>query len=609
MPLSKRSTNLSETESSRRPLLRGVQTDDPNHNALPVDDISVDEQATILQAMSLEAPPGLVQSPSGYSAEFGQPTPAVASAPITPLTPTTPTSATPSKFKAALEDVRHFAGGLIAHPYESTKHYSILRHSHGLVYYSGSSTNLAITIFSDRELPADRTLWLQRKGFSGKTGLKIGGLLGARSTWIEVTPTVKATAEQLNPTDERAWQRDIKKFLKKAPKEIRSHRVRETDVLRIPCDADNGYLRVVLCTAEGKKVLCGSPVFRLASSTTEFSTIRGASLKTMPLEAGIKIGQIIGNNIVSATLTPLADQARSTVTGQISQIYQPSFGVQEAATYAYDRSGVPDKIDDINQQYDGARQASYSPVQQAAYDALQRPDIVGPTSGPVSPFPVRFHGKVVPGTGRSKAMLNVPTANLTGVPEDTLMRYKGVFFGWAAVTLPKKLAVETKISDDWLKAVIFISPDPLGRRTVLHKNSARVYLLHGFQGVQFFDAKLSVLLMGYLRGVHDPSSPEEEPDVESMQFDIYKDIAVTTASLNRPAWTAEATLDRVKSAASSRSMSERYVDLRQNTQRQIDRVPVNRLGIRTEGAVLKDRLIGVGGVWVPRQPLAYAHTA
>ncbi|KAK5237238.1 hypothetical protein LTR47_001504 [Exophiala xenobiotica] len=594
MPSSKRPTNLSETESSRRPLLRGVQTDDLSHHALPVDDISVDEQAAVLQAMSLESPPGLVQSPSSYSTEFGQPSPAIASAPITPLTPTTPTSATSSKFKAALEDVRHFAGGLIAHPYESTKHYSILRHSHGLVYYSGSSTNLAITIFSDRELPADRTLWLQRKGFSGKTGLKIGGLLGARSTWIEVTPTVRATAEQLNPTDERAWQRDIKKFLKKAPKEIRSHRVRETDVLRIPCDADDGYLRVVLCTAEGKKVLCGSPVFRLASSTTEFSTIRGASLKTMPLEAGIKIGQIIGNNIVSATLTNLL-----TKLGQRSQ---------EAATYAYDQSGVPDKIDDINQQYDGARQASYSPVQQAAYDALQRPDIVGPTSGPVSPFPVRIHGKVVPGTGRSKAMLNVPTANLTGVPEDTLMRYKGVFFGWAAVTLPKKLAVETKISDDWLKAVIFISPDPLGRRTVLHKNSARVYLLHGFQGVQFFDAKLSVLLMGYLRGLHD-QGPDEEPDVESMQFDIYKDIAVTTASLNRPAWTAEATLDRVKSAASSRSMSERYVDFRQNTQRQMDRVPVNRLGIRTEGAVLKDRLIGVGGVWVPRQPLAYAHTA
>ncbi|KIW12224.1 hypothetical protein PV08_09500 [Exophiala spinifera] len=607
MPLSKRPPPYVEAEDPKRPPLRSSQTEDLNHHSIPGDEISVDEQAAVLQAMSLESPPGIVQSPSSYSptsTEFSPISPIIASAPTTPLTPATPTSATSSKFKSVLQDVRYFAGGLIAHPYESTKHYSILRHSHGLVYYSGSTTNLAITIFSDRELPPDRTLWLQRKGFSGKTGLKIGGLLGARSTWINVTPTVKATPEQLNPTDERAWQRDIKKFLKKAPKEIRSHRVRETDVLRIPCEADDGYLRVVLCTAEGKKVLCGSPIFRLASSTTEFSTLRGASIKTMPLEMGIKIGQIVGNNILSATLTPIADQAKSAVTGQVSRIYQPGLAVQEAATLAYDNSGVQDKIDNVNEQYDTARENAYSSVQEETYDALQRPDIVGPDTGPVAPFPVRFHGKVVTGTGRSRSMLNIPTANLSGVPEDILARYKGVFFGWAAVSLPKKLAAETAVPSDWFKAVIFISPDPDRTRTVVHKNSARVYVLHDFQGVQLVDAKVSVMLMGYLRAMQD-LNPYEEPDVESMQFDTYKDIAVTTASLNRPAWTAEATLERVKSAASSRTMSERYVDFRQNTQRQMDRVPVNKLGIRTEGAALKDKLIGVGGVWVPREALSY----
>ncbi|KAL6249485.1 hypothetical protein RBB50_003338 [Rhinocladiella similis] len=610
MPLSKRPPPHVEAEDPRRPPLRSAQTEDLNHHSLPGHEISADEQAAVLQAMSLESPPGVVQSPSSYSTEYSPISPispTISSAPTTPSSSTTPTSAPSSKFKSALQDVRHFAGGLIAHPYESTKHYSILRHSHGLVYYSGSTTNLAITIFSDRELPSDRTLWLQRKGFSGKTGLKIGGLLGARSTWIDVTPTVKATPEQLNPTDERAWQRDIKKFLKKAPKEIRSHRVRETDVLRIPCEADDGYLRVVLCTAQGKKVLCGSPIFRLASSSTEFSTLRGASIKTMPLEMGIKIGQIVGSNILSATLTPLADQAKSTVTSQVSRVYQPSFAVQEAATLAYDSSGVPDKIDNVNQQYDDARENTYSSMQQTTYDALQRPDIVGPDSGPLAPFPVRFHGKVVPGTGRSRAMLNIPTANLSGVPEDVLVRYKGVFFGWAAVNLPKKLAAETDVTSDWLKAVVFMSPDPDRRRTVVLKNSARVYLLHDFRGAQLVDAKVSVMLMGYLRALQEPS-PNEEPDVESMQFDAYKDIAVTTASLNRLAWAAEATLDRVKSAASSRTVSERYVDFRQNTQRQMDRVPVNRLGIRTEGAALKDKLIGVGGVWVSREGLAYSHT-
>lgn len=575
--------------------------DESHHTVEQPEDLSVDEQTAVLQAMSLDSPPGLVQSPSSYTTESSFTT--LTSNPTTPVSPSTPLSpATQSKFRAALQDVRHFAGGLIAHPYESTKHYSILRHSHGLVYYSGPTTNLAITIFADRELPADRTLWLQRKGFSGNTGLKIGGLLGARSSWVNVTPTVKATAEQLNPTDERAWQRDIQKFLKKAPKEVRTHRVRETDILRIPSDADDGYLRVVLCTAEGKKVLCGSPVFRLASSSTEFSSIRGSSLTTMPLEVGIKIGQIAARQTVSATLAPAATTARSLATSQISQVYQPSLVAQQAMTAAYGASGVQDRIVDMNQHYDNARGASYDPAQTQPYDALDRPDMVGADSGPVSPFPIRFHGRVVPGTGRSKALMNVPTANLAGVPDDILWRHKGVFFGWASVTLPKKHPQAAEMVDHWHKALVFVSPDPDRRRTVVHKNTARVYLLHDFTSVgQFFDAKVSVILMGYLRALEEPH-PDQEPDVDAQLFDLYKDVAITTASLARPAWAAEATLERVKSAMSSRSVTERYVDLRQSAQRHVDRVPVNRLGVRTESATLKDKMIGVGGVWVPRQP-------
>ncbi|KIV87192.1 hypothetical protein PV11_02754 [Exophiala sideris] len=609
MPSAKESVKFAQAEETGRPSLRSVQTEGFNHASTPSDVLSVDEQAAVLEAMSLESPPGLVQSPGSYTDEFSPTSAGTYSGGITPITPTTPISPTPSKFVTALQDVRHFAGGLIAHPYESTKHYSILRHSSGLVYYSGPTTNLAITIFSDRELPPDRTLWLQRKGFSGKTGLKIGGLLGARSTWINVTPTVKANPDQLDPNNERAWQRDINKFLKKAPKEIRSHRVRETDILRIPCDADDGYLRVVLCTAEGKNVLCGSPIFRLASSTTSFSSMRGASLSTMPLEVGVKIGQIVARNAVSATLTPLASNARSAVTGQLTQIYKPSFAVQEAANYAYisEASRVQGRLENLNQQYDQARDASLDPVQQHAYDALARPDIVGPEAGPVQPFPVRFQGKVVPGTGQSKATLNIPTANLTGVPEQILWRYKDVFFGWAAISWPKKVESEKDGSGQWHKAIIFMSPDPDRKRTVVHSNTARVYLLHDFQGSQLIDAKLSVMMMGYLRGMDEPG-PDQQVDIDAQIFDIYKDIAVTTASLSRPAWTAEATLERIRSAASSRSMTERYVDLRQNTQRQIDRVPVNRLGIRTASAVFQDKLIGAGGVWVPRQSLGYAST-
>ncbi|EXJ84691.1 hypothetical protein A1O3_05361 [Capronia epimyces CBS 606.96] len=599
---------------SARPQLRGAQTEDFNHHqAGPSGDLSVDEQTAVLQAMNLESPPGYVESPGSYATDPGRQgtgLPSSASAPTAPSKEKS--SALQAKLKTALQEAKYLAGGLMSHPYESTKHYTMLRHSHGLVYYSGPYTNLAITIFSDRELPADRTLWLQRKGFSGKTGLKVGALMGARSTWIDVTPTIRATPDQLNPNDERAWQRDIKKFLKHAPKDIQSHRVRETDILRIPSDADDGYLRVVLCTAQGKKVLCGSPIFRLASSSTDVSSLRGASLTTMPLEIGMKIASVVANNTVTATLSPVADTARGFVSDQVTQVYQPGFIAQEAMTTAYD-SEVQTRIDNMNEQYDQARDGSYSRLEQDTYDALARPDIIGDDTGPAAPFPVRFHGRVVPGTGRSKALLNIPTANLTGVPEDILWRYKGVFFGWAAVNLAnrdKKSAMpkEGSVSEQWHKAIIIISPDPAKRRTVVDKNTVRVYVMHDFQAASLLDAKLSLIMTGYLRAAPE-LPPGQEPDVDAQLFDFYKDIAITTASLSRPAWSAEAILEGIKTAASSRSLTERYVDLRQSTQKHLDRVPLHKLGVRTEGAALKDRLVGQGGVWVPRQPQGLAHAS
>ncbi|KAK5059929.1 hypothetical protein LTR84_009812 [Exophiala bonariae] len=605
---------------AQRPNLSYAQTDTLNHGYGRNEDVSLDEQAAVLQAMSLETPAeaGLTQSPTTYSSGSSYHTLrstvslSTLNSPTSPINPTNEKPKAGQIFKSALQDARHFAGGLISHPYESTKHYSILRHSHGLVYYTGTSTNLAITIFSDRDLPIDRTLWLQRKGFSGKTGLKIGGLLGARSTWVNVTPAVRATPAQLEPTDERAWQRDIKKFLKKAPKEIRSHLVRETDILRIPCEADDGYLRVVLCTADGKKVLCGSPIFRLASSSTDGSSIRGASLVTMPLEVGIKIASVVANNAVAATLSPAAETARTFVSTKVSQIYQPSAILQSTVTTAYDSSGMQGHIDRANEQYDRKRDESFNATNTTAFDALARADIIGDESGPNSPFPVMFQGKVIPGSGTSTVQWNMPTANLTAVSEDILLRHRGVYFGWAAIHLPTKVAVEKELSSDWHQAIIFIAPDPTARRTVVHKNTARVYVIHDFQATLFFDAKLSVMMMGFLRHVHVDESAElggRDPDRDAQLFDVYKDIAVATASLARPNWQADATLERVESAASARSFRDRYVDLRQSSQRHIDRVPVHMLGIRTEGAGLKDRLIGNGGVCVPRQGLTHTFTA
>lgn len=217
----------------------------------------------------------------------------------------------------AVNDAKHFAGGLIPHPYEATKHYSILRHSLGVVYYRGLTTRATITIFSDRGIPATRQLWLQKRGFSGKTGLALGAAIGVKSAWIDVTPVEEVTSDRLPPADERAWQRDITKFLSKVKdtKSVQNHRPCETFVVRIPIACQDGYFRIVLC--DGKKVLCPSPVFRCASTSCDPSVLRGASLRTLPLELGIKAGAVVAGRATAAAsashkaIAPTVSLARS----------------------------------------------------------------------------------------------------------------------------------------------------------------------------------------------------------------------------------------------------------------------------------------------------------
>ncbi|KNG91331.1 LipA and NB-ARC domain protein [Aspergillus nomiae NRRL 13137] len=173
-----------------------------------------------------------------------------------------PPSPGPKRHPKAYGEVSHFLGGLIAHPTESTRHYTILRHSHGIVFYRGSTTSIAISIFSDTPLPADRTYFLQSRGWTGKTGMKAKALFRLTDDWLDVTPSFALRANQVSPGDERAWQRDINKFRKKAPSKLLSHKLRETIVARIPAEAGDGYFQLNLCQSAKKKVLCSSPVFR-----------------------------------------------------------------------------------------------------------------------------------------------------------------------------------------------------------------------------------------------------------------------------------------------------------------------------------------------------------
>ena len=501
-----------------------------------------------------------------------------------------------------MEEARHFAGGLISHPFESNKHFSILRHSHGLVYYKGPSTNLAITIFSDKPLPEGRTLWVQRKGWTGKTGMKVKSLLNSNSSWIDVTPSERAEPTQLPPSDERAWQRDISKFLKKAPKDIRHHIPRETDVLRIPASVEDGYFRIVLCAGEGSKnVLCPSPVFRVASTSASGSSIKGASLSTLPIEIGVKVLSSTAITAAGKVIAPVT----SAIQGQLSQLkqYEPGFLAQEAGSIAYNATGVKSKIDNANQQFSQTRDMAPESDHgnNGNYDELARSEIVGSADGPESPFPIRMAGKLAPGTGRSTVELGVPTMNPAISPEDIDHHLLGVYFGWASISA--KASLQPGMLDTWHQAIITIAPCPYTAPSITPKKVVKAHLLHDFQDTQLqpLNVKISLLILGFLRPA---PSTKSELDRDWILNEITNDIAVTQASLSpeREAWSAEACINQLKLAKNNRSMTKRCVDLCQSGQKQVDRVPLHKAGIRAPGAVQRDKMVvnGNGGVYVLR---------
>ncbi|KAI1643000.1 uncharacterized protein F4817DRAFT_351190 [Daldinia loculata] len=496
-----------------------------------------------------------------------------------------------SIWKAAVNETIYFAGGLISHPFESTKHYSILRHSAGVILYRGPSTSIAITIFADKPLPADRSFWLQRKGFSGNMGMAASALLRTQGNWIEVTPSFAALPSQVPETDERAWQRDIKKFIKKAT----SHRhlskqiARETCVIRIPASAEDGYLRIVMCTGEGsKKTLCPSPVFRIASTSSDVSVLRGASLTTMPIELGLKVASVIGQITVEKYIGP----AREVIEAQIEK-YGPGLIAQEAALMAYENSRVNERVTAAEETFDAERDSAYESLQtEGVLEAPPR--VVGADSGPEKPYPIRFISKVVQGTGRGRTETGIPTANLSGIPDDLLLRPNGVYIGWAAV---QPFQGNEDISYDWHEALITIGPSPYAPPRVVPKKMVAVHIVHDFGEARFLNANVEVMVMAYLRPISKPDTFQSPAEMTAAAI---RDISTTVASLSRENWQCDMTLRRVKSEMSTRTIEDKYIEIRSQMQKRVDSVPLHLAGVRTAGSELKDQALGRGGLYIRR---------
>lgn len=514
-----------------------------------------------------------------------------------------------SKWKTAWEESRHFMGGLIRHPYESTKHYSILRHSHGLVYYKGATTSIAITIFADRLLPAGRRLFLQNRGWSGKRGMRVKAAFRMNNSWIEVTPARQVEATALPPADERAWQRDIEHFLKKVPKNLLEHRTRETAVVRIPHEAQDGYFHVVLTGPNDQKVLCASPSFRVASTSMSASSIRGASLSTLPIELSIKAGSMIANTMASSAISPLRESVQAQV-----EPYVPSYA-QTVGTTAYDMSGIPDKVGALEEQYERAREKSLGPdaTSAAADQGFDEPCLVGEHTGPQPPFPIKIRSKVIKGTGRGTTESGFPTANLATSPQELAVHLQGTYCGWATVKNsenPESDGSDHKLQD-WKAALIIVGVCPYTAPSVAPRELIKVHLITSVPSFSssstqtrpsFFSIPpFSLVTILILCSVPTfPSSIASDPSslitaMLTAQLSLYE----------RPNWDVESALQIISERKKARSFNEKYVDARQKGQKWVERVPVHRIGIRTASAGIRERMVlgnreGKGGLWVNR---------
>jgi hypothetical protein len=504
------------------------------------------------------------------------------------------TPVTPSTFQT-LTTTRDFALNLLPQNTTSTKHYTILLHSSPLIIYRGPKTSITLTIFSSPShplpSPESRTLHLQQRGLSGDTGARLKALVGFTDSWIDVTPALRV----LSPTDVdpaiwSRWEQDIARATKRLAKQAgkcEARVARETHVVRIPAAADDGYFRVVVCHSETSgdkqrhKVLCAGPMLRIASLSSDAAVFRGATLRTLPLEAGIQVATIFASNTVGRAVGPVVQAVQDKV-----EKYKPGFTATTAGELAYGAT-LEDKVHKVGERVD-ERYRTYAPEDGSGRDLL---DVIGSDEGPRSPFPIRIQGRVVRGTGKGTEMLGIPTANLGDVPGDIKFRLKGVYFGWARILDTKGV---DHLSQDWHEAIISVGPSPYASPSVLAKTVFAVHMVHNFDEV-FYDAKLQVIVMGFLRPMKAAGTATEE-----LLDAVSQDLWLTMSSLSRQNWGPDVAAERIKTLKSARSFSDKYVHVREKVQTHIDRIPAHWVGVRTAGGELRDQVHGNGGYWIAR---------
>lgn len=523
----------------------------------------------------------------------------------------------------AFQEARHFVGGLIAHPSVSNKHYTILRHSHGVVFYQGSNTFLAISIFVDEPLPKDRTIWMQCKGWSGKSGMKAKAFFGLNDSWLNVTPGLAIQPDSVNASDERAWQRDIKRFRKKVSgTALERHVLRETAIIRVPVETTDGYYQLVLCRGDQKrKVLCTSPVFRVISTSSDPSTLRGASLSTLPVELGLWIGGMYAQSTASTIVSPVTSRIQTA-----TQPLMPSGTTQLALQTAYSASGLEDRvstgIEDASGRYDQA--------EAEAFTRLGMTD-VNIETGPVAPYPVDFAAKIDVQLATSSHDLNgLPKKiNLNSVPQRILPRLDGHYFAWCKFIRGTEKSIsnigdgkKAEPGQSWLQCIVSASSIVFEERISNVRSRKALRVTTYIKILEDVDvpqaAQVQVRIMGFIRPpkpnatLVGNSPSEESEDEQQMVLDIC-DIEFTCNTLDNPAWQPDyvpgslSTSRSIDGGETEKQQSgiwdkakDGYANVRLKGQTMVGQIPFHRIGIRTPTEELRDKNLAISGYYIPR---------
>ena len=303
----------------------------------------------------------------------------------------------------------------------------------------------------------------------------------------------------------------------------------------------------------------------------------------MPLEMGLKVASTVGQQVVRK-YTGVAGAIVETGAKKVA----PNALVKKTARTLYQTSGIGDAV---GESWKNGQAGRYDPMIRASMMADGSLGVIGSESGPEPPFPLKFEGRIVPGSGLSTRNLEIPTANLSEVPDQIKMRMGGVFAAWSFVQPQQGLE---DISGEWYEAIVTIAPLRNAPPGVVLKNKVTVHIINDFDHTTFFDARLKVLLMGYLH----PATPNLTDD--DIVAEHNRDVLTTLASLGRGNWAPSETVTAMKTLKSQRSFQERLGEVTGMVQSRVDTVPLHWAGVRSEAATMRDQVYGNGGLWIPR---------